>query len=233
METNLENPCLCYHQNYLLCHKGVNLVSTLSAASSPQRPHANVMSWHWFCKHLVPVRILSDSQKPWQWFSPLLREKNRCMIWQSELLLSVSEAAASRAWLTRVTEIESRTRRRRWIHWCVWAPGGFDLSLGEYAASVGHAPAVSHLSSELKWPSTPHETLYFPCWGNNTKFAKVLDGYFTPHRTPLKWKYVDGCCQKRQEFTMMLTTGEYSKPSERHYFRPQKINSQIIKQEFK
>lgn len=37
---------------------GLNTISRLC----PQRPHAKVMSWHGFCKHLVPVHILNDSQ---------------------------------------------------------------------------------------------------------------------------------------------------------------------------
>jgi len=40
---------------------GVNLTSS----SFRQRPHMKVMSWHWFCKHMVPVHILNDAGKTW------------------------------------------------------------------------------------------------------------------------------------------------------------------------
>lgn len=66
------------------------------------------------------------------------------------------------------------------------------------------APGLSGLPPDMK-------IFYFPHWENNTKFTIVLNSYFTPHHTPLNhlfplWKVVDGCCQKRQERTIMLNS---------------------------
>lgn len=173
------------------------------------------MSWHWFCKHLVPGYILNDSDKPWL-FRAASPWQSRCTIWQCELLKLVYNAAAVAAWLICLCEIESRALRRYWIQWYVGSRG-FRFVSQRYKLDPCDTPSLRPISAPGLTGLPPSrrkmKVSYFPPLRKQYKVHHNIKQLFHPTPHPSEQFVPPVECSggmpsqvelKRQECTLML-----------------------------